>query len=215
MRAIVVDLRGHGRSEQTSSGFTIERFARDMLNVADDAQADQFVLVGFSMSGKWVQWMASSAPERVIGQVLVAPVPAAEVPIPDTEKERWLAVARSGDRELFDEWLRAWTKEPLPADIADRYFYDVTRTSQITLGATLDMCTRGAFMDRLAEIKAPTLVVGGTSDPLLPPATLREAIVNPIAGARLVVLDCGHEIPVEQPQALAALLEAFVAGLGT
>ena len=66
----------------------------------------------------------------------------------------------------------------------------------------------------LSAIKAPTLVVGGTYDPLLQPATLREAIVVPIAGARLVLLDCGHEIPVEQPQMLAALLEAFVAGLG-
>jgi pimeloyl-ACP methyl ester carboxylesterase len=121
MRAIIVDLRGHGRSEQTSSGFTIERFARDMLNVAGDAQADQFVLVGYSMSGKWAQWTACTAPERVSGQVLVAPAPAAEIPIPDTEKERWLAVARSGDRELFDEWLQQWTKQPLPADIAELF----------------------------------------------------------------------------------------------
>jgi non-heme chloroperoxidase len=80
LRAILVDLRGHGRSEQTSSGFTIERFARDMFTVADDARADQVVLVAYSMSGKWAQWMACTAPERVRGQVLVAPVPAAEIP---------------------------------------------------------------------------------------------------------------------------------------
>jgi hypothetical protein len=29
----------------------------------------------------------------------------------------------------------------------------------------------------------------------------------------LAVLDCGHEIHVEQPRLLAALLEAFLAGL--
>jgi non-heme chloroperoxidase len=213
IRAILVDLRGHGQSEQTDSGFTVERFARDMFTVADDAHADDVVLVGYSMSGKWAQWMASSAPERVRGQVLVAPAPAAEVPIPEAEKERWLAVARSGDRELFDEWLRPWTKEPLDSDVVERYFYDVTRTSQITLGATLDMCIRGAFMDRLQSITAPTLVVGGTHDPLLTPAILRDAVVTPIAAARLVLLDCGHEVPVEQPQMLAALLDAFLAGI--
>jgi non-heme chloroperoxidase len=212
-RAILVDERGHGRSEQTSSGYTIERFARDMFTVADDAQADHVVLVGFSMSGKWAQWMASTSPERVRGQVLVAPVPAAEVPLPEAEKERWLAVARSGDRDMFEEWLRAWTKEPLDSDIVDRYFYDVTRTSQITLGATLDMCIHGTFMDRLQSITAPTLVIGGKYDPFFTPAILRDAIVTPIAGARLVVLDCGHEVPVEQPQILAGLLEAFLAGI--
>lgn len=84
----------------------------------------------------------------------------------------------------------------------------------MTLGATLDMCVRGAFMDRLQAIKAPTLVVAGAVDPILPTEAVRPAVVAPIAGARLALLDCGHEIPVEQPQMLAALLQAFLAGLG-
>jgi pimeloyl-ACP methyl ester carboxylesterase len=122
LRAILVDQRGHGRSEQTSKGFTVERFAQDLFTVADDAQAPEFVLVAYSMSGKWAQWMSCTSPERVLGQVLVAPAPAAEIPIPEAEKERWLAVARSGDRHLFEDWLRAWTKEALPAHVVNRYF---------------------------------------------------------------------------------------------
>jgi pimeloyl-ACP methyl ester carboxylesterase len=55
--------------------------------------------------------------------------------------------------------------------------------------------------------------IGGSHDPLLTPATLRDAVVTPIARARFAVLDCGHEIPVEQPQILAALLEGFLAGM--
>jgi pimeloyl-ACP methyl ester carboxylesterase len=31
---VAVDLRGHGRSEHTRDGFTTERFAEDMLEVA-------------------------------------------------------------------------------------------------------------------------------------------------------------------------------------
>jgi hypothetical protein len=38
------------------------------------------------VSGKWAQWMSCTAPERVIGQVLVAPAPAIESPIPEAEK---------------------------------------------------------------------------------------------------------------------------------
>jgi pimeloyl-ACP methyl ester carboxylesterase len=212
LRAILVDLRGHGLSEQTSKGFTTERFAQDVFTVADDAQADEFVLVAYSMSGKWAQWMSCIAPERVIGQVLVAPAPAIEIPIPDAEKERWLAVARSGDRDLFRDWIRAFSKEALPPAVVERYFNDVSRTPQETLAYTLDMCTHGAFMDRVQSIKTPTLVLAGKHDQILSPALLRETVVTPISGARLVVLDCGHEIPVEQPHLLAALLEAFIAG---
>jgi pimeloyl-ACP methyl ester carboxylesterase len=184
-----------------------------MFIVADHAHVNRVTLVSYSMSGKWAQWMACAVPERVRGQVLIAPVPAIEVPLPEAEKERWLAVARSGDREVFEDWLLAWIKEPLTPEVVDRYFYDVTRTSQITLAATLDMCTNGGFMERLAAIEAPTLVVAGEYDRLLPAATLRQAVLTPIARSRLVVLDCGHEIPVERPRMLAALIEAFLAGL--
>jgi non-heme chloroperoxidase len=55
LRALVVDLRGHGQSEQTTVGYTTDRFAQDMLAVADDAGADRFVVVGYSMSGRWAQ----------------------------------------------------------------------------------------------------------------------------------------------------------------
>src|SRR6266851_7922423 len=58
LRALLVDLRGHGRSEETTRGFTIERFSQDLLTVAEAAQADEFVLVAYSMSGKWAQWMS-------------------------------------------------------------------------------------------------------------------------------------------------------------
>jgi non-heme chloroperoxidase len=214
LRALVVDLRGHGKSEQTASGFTIERFARDVLAVADDAGAQQFISMAYSMSGKWSQWLACSAPERLIGQVLLSPVPATDLPIPDEEKERWLSVARSGDKDIFAEWARAWSKAPLPADIMDGYFSDVTHTSQITLSATLDMCIRGgSFLERVPTTRAATLVVGGKHDPLFSAEFLRSMIVSNIPGARMVLLDCGHEIPFEMPEATAGLLQAFVTGL--
>jgi hypothetical protein len=41
---------------------------------------------------------------------------------------------------------------------------------------------------------------------------LRSAVVAPLAGARLALIDCGHEIPMEAPAELAALIEAFLAG---
>ena len=76
------------------------------------------------------------------------------------------------------------------------------------------MCTHPGFTDRLNAIRARTLVVAGAHDPLLPPDYLREEIVRKIPAARLAVLDCGHEIPVELPRETGALIEAFVSGLG-
>src|SRR5205823_5866692 len=58
LRVIRADLRGHGASDQATIGFTTERFAQDMFAVADDAAAETIVLVGYSRSGHWAQWMA-------------------------------------------------------------------------------------------------------------------------------------------------------------
>jgi pimeloyl-ACP methyl ester carboxylesterase len=76
------------------------------------------------------------------------------------------------------------------------------------------MCTRPGFLDRLAATTARTLVVAGTHDPLLTLDNVREQIVRRISGARLALLECGHEIPLELPRETAALIEAFVSGLG-
>ena len=53
LRLVAMDLRGHGRSEHIQSGFTTERFATDILEVADRVGAARFVLVAYSMSGRW------------------------------------------------------------------------------------------------------------------------------------------------------------------
>lgn len=213
LRALLVDLRGHGESKRIASGFTVERFAQDMHAVAQHAGADSLILVAFSMSGKWAQWIACTTPERVLGQVLLAPAPATEFPLPEKIQQHWLWVARNGDIKLFADLLRPYVKEPLAPEILERYFADVRSTSQAALSATLDMCIRGSFVEQLPATRAATLVVAGSHDPMMPPDMLRQETVARIPGARLAVLDCGHEIPLEKPQEAAALIEAFIAGL--
>jgi 3-oxoadipate enol-lactonase len=69
------------------------------------------------------------------------------------------------------------------------------------------------FAASVPSIAAPTLVIAGSRDELFSPELLREALVNQIPGARLAMVDCGHEIPLERPREFAALIEAFLAGL--
>ena len=43
------------------------------------------------------------------------------------------------------------------------------------------------------------LVLAGSYDALLSPDVLRATVLSHIAGARMVTLPCGHEIPQEMP----------------
>jgi 3-oxoadipate enol-lactonase len=213
LHAVVVDLRGHGQSRGDATGFTTERFGRDMFELADHLGIEAFVLVGYSMSGRWAQWMACVEPNRVAGQILVAPVPASDLPLTDEILSGWLGAI--GARLTFAPFANGFTKEPLAPDIIDAYFHDVSTTSPAALTGTFNMCRTGAFVEKLAASRTPTLVLAGTHDPILSVDYLREAVADRISGARLVELDCGHEIPLERPREAAALIEAFVAGSGS
>ena len=62
---------------------------------------------------------------------------------------------------------------------------------------------------RLAEIKAPTLVVWGDRDTLMPVAQ-GERLVSLLPQAELVIVDgCGHAVPEERPERLLELTIAF------
>src|SRR5687768_11582250 len=62
LRVVTFDLRGHGASQQVSQGFDHERFAKDLLAVATAADAHKFVIVGFSMAGRFAQYVTATAP---------------------------------------------------------------------------------------------------------------------------------------------------------
>ena len=211
LRVIAIDLRGHGESDQPEAGFTLERVSRDILDVADHAGAEKFVIAGYSMSGRWTQWISCQFPDRVLGQILVAPVPATALPLGDDLLESWMSQTRQS--ETFGAWVRQFTSEPLPEEIVGRYFRDVSRASDVAKRETFRMCCRDDFSRRLGQTRAATLVLAGSHDPMLSPDFLRQEIVARIPRARLVQVDCGHEIPVERPAQTAALMEAFLAAL--
>src|SRR2546422_10050740 len=128
LRFVLVDLRGHGRSEHTRDGFTTERFAKDIFEVAEHLGARELIPVGYSMSGRWAQWMACSRPERVIGQVLVGPVPASAMPLTPELADDW--VQSVATREGYHRFETRFTKNVLPQDILDDCFAAVQCTPE-------------------------------------------------------------------------------------
>jgi pimeloyl-ACP methyl ester carboxylesterase len=74
-------------------------------------------------------------------------------------------------------------------------------------------CNAFDVMDRLGEISAPTLVIGGTADQMTPPkhATF---LADKIPGARLAMIEgAGHMVMLEQPELVARHVEQFLATL--
>jgi pimeloyl-ACP methyl ester carboxylesterase len=211
LTAVTFDLRGHRESGPATDGFTVERIASDALAVADAAGLDRFVVVGFSMSAKFCQYVPLLAPDRVAAQILVAGCPAGEVPLPQEIIDDWLD--REGDPVRMAQVLEPYMTRPVDPELLERFGHDAATIGRAALEGTLEAVMRTSFTDRLASITIPSLVIGGSGDPMFTPDALRAAVVAPLTGARLELIDCGHEIPIEAPGELATLIEGFLAGL--
>ena len=211
LRAVTMDLRGHGDSDKPDTGYTDERFAKDAFAVADDVGADKVVVVGFSMSGRFAQYLSVVAPERVSGQVLVAGCPASPIPLTEETRRDW--VSRAGDAERLKEVAAMFLTKPVEPIVLERFGNEAAKASQVALDETLKTCMYISFAEKVASSSTPTLVVGGIHDPIFPPDALRGWVAS-MPRARLALLDSNHDIPLEQPREFAAVLEAFLAGIG-
>lgn len=212
LQVIAPSYRGHGDSDKPAKGYTLDGFADDVLAVADAAEAQRFVLVGFSMSGKFAQYIAAVQPERVLGLVLIAPVPASEFPVPADVGKAWCDTQHNRDA-AFNQILEPFTKIPVKRELTELFLDDFAKAARVGLEETLNMCA-ASFVEQAKKLRVPALVLAGSYDPLLAPEMLKSTVLTQIAGARMIVLPCGHEIPQEMPEQTAALVEAFLSGLG-
>lgn len=208
VHSITLDLPGHGRSAPPPSAYTLDLVADAVITAADAAGADTFVLLGFSMSGKFAQYVTHRHRDRVLGQILVAGCPAGRLPLPAELIDDWCS--RAGDAEGLIEIARSCTTRPVPAATMDAFGRDAALISELVLRQTVELCAAADFAADIAGTSTPTLVVAGSGDWLFPPDALRGGVVAPLANARLEALDCGHEIPIEATQELAALVADFI-----
>jgi len=106
---VLYDLRGHGRSEQPPSGYTMADMVGDLLGILDGLglRDERVVLVGNSYGGQIVMRFAAAEPHRVRALVLLD----AQTGIPDfTQELREVLAADPEERdrkayELFGRWL--------------------------------------------------------------------------------------------------------------
>jgi len=73
---LALDFRGHGKSEVTIAGYSIEQLADDVLKILTAIGIDQVVLVGHSMGGMVAQQFCLNHGEQVMELVLVTTIAA-------------------------------------------------------------------------------------------------------------------------------------------
>jgi len=219
-RTLVIDNRGTGESDKPEQPFSLADMAADAASVFDHAGIDRAHVMGISMGGMIAQEFALNHPARLRGLVLgctlcgfthaVAGDPEAlaalqvnpgEPLAPQVER---LLAACCAKSFVASARGQAVLKERL----AEVMNYPMTplHTYRLQWGAI------GGFdtFDRLPQIKAPTLIVTGTSDLLVPDAN-SDIIKERIPGAHVYKMPgVGHLFFWEAPEEAAAAVTKFL-----
>ena len=210
-RVVRPDTRGHGRSPAPPGPYTIADLAADQLALLDELGIARASFVGLSMGGAVCMLLGATAPERVDRLVLCST--AEKFGDPDGWRERAATVRSEGTEALADIAMERWFTPEFTLQEPDR----VARTRGIFVvtddegyAACCDAIAEWDFTERLGEITAPTMVVGGQRDPTVAPDRSR-ALAAAIPGAALALIPgAAHLTAVSHPQELATAVLAHL-----
>ncbi|EMA40631.1 alpha/beta fold hydrolase [Halococcus hamelinensis] len=220
-RVFAFDFPGHGESDHLRS-YTHQRYLETLDGFLGALDIDRAALAGISMGGGVALGYALDAPERVERLVLV-----------DSYGLGRDAPWRPGGSMLlnvpgFDGLLGAGLSNPMAVaaslggiavDPSPGFVADVQRAVGPAAARALGEWQRDEFratglktcyLDRLAEVELPTLLVHGREDPIFP-VHWSERATQEIPDARFVAFEaCGHWPPREYPEKFNRVVGRFL-----
>lgn len=217
-RVIAIDQLGFGKSEKPAQfPYTTESFAENVDELLTILKIDRAVLVGHSMGGQTALATAIRFPERVTALVLTSP---AGFETFTRREQKWFknvysrTLVKDADEEAIwgairfqnfqhwsseHEWLVEERVRLAKNDTFDQYAYAQVRSVE-------GLAKNDFVRESLNLVKAPTVIVFGTADRLIPNAFLHGGFTKDtmrignekIAGSELVALKgCGHTVQLD------------------
>lgn len=211
-RSVALDWPGHGESPAGSALASAMSFADAAEALVEAVAPEGAVVLGNSVGGFSAARLALRRPELVRGLVLVDTGGFA----PQTALVRTFCALMS----------RPWFLRRFYPTFAKRYMWPRTEADRRALKAAIATTRQDPGLEAVcnlwasfvapehdlrseaSSISAPTLVVWGRRDPVIP-LRVGKKLTASIPGARLVVLETGHVPQTGDPQGFAAALVPF------
>jgi len=217
-RVIRLDLPGFGMTGPSPvNDYSEENDLATLTHFVDKLGLSSFSVIGHSMGGKMAWGLAASMPDRVKALVLMAPdgfsatkdigtKPYAMPSIMGVIKfslPKYL-VKKSIEPAFFDA-------NALDDSLVNRY-YDMLRAPGVR-AAILERSNQTIYTDpvpRLQKITAPTLLIWGEQDQLIPSSNA-QSYANVLANSQTILLPkLGHLLQEEQPEVAVKRVAEFL-----
>jgi pimeloyl-ACP methyl ester carboxylesterase len=206
------------------SAYTLDDMANDAVGVLDALGVRQAHVVGASMGGMIAQVLAARRPERVLSLTSIMSSSGRRGLPGPTREARAVLMRRPRNPNEFDSLVEHMANImrvigspafPTPEKLLRERTARTIKRNVCPGGVARQMVAIAASGDRLdllRSIKAPTLVIHGADDPLVPLAAGMDT-ARLVPGARIEIIEgMGHDLPVQLIERLLALIDIHARG---
>lgn len=195
-RVVVFDNRGTGRSDKPDGPYTMEMMAGDTAGLLDSIDIDAAHIYGISMGGMIAQEFALRYPHKVTSLILGSTTCGGPNSIPSAPHVDPEAAERTPEENIRANLERIWSQEFIDnnPDLVGQHIAATLEYPTPTCGRLGQQKAVWAHdtYDRLPQIRAPTLVIAGSVDELVPVENSK-ILASRIPDAELVILkDAPH-----------------------
>lgn len=217
-KVVLFDNRGAGRTDKPDIEYSIKMMADDTIGLIKALNIERANVLGFSMGGAIAQEIAINYPERVKNLLLCGAGCGGTNAVPASDE---VLTALTGDREGLtpEESLRRSLPLLFPKSFINNHPNEIEEfVKRATMAPIPPHSYRrqlaaifefGSY-SRLKNIKAPTLIISGKEDILVPPQN-SEILAENIPEARIILLDnIGHDMFSQEPLLVAKIIINFL-----
>jgi non-heme chloroperoxidase len=223
-RVIAYDRRGFGKSSQPTTGYNYDTFAEDLHKLVTQLNLSDFSLVGFSMGGGEVaRYLGKYGSKGVSKAVIISGVPPYLLKTADNTEGVDVSVfagiekAVAADRyAFFTGFFQNFYNTDLllgkrVSEQAVQANWNMAASASATASLACVATWHEDFREDLARIDAPTLVIHGDADRILPITAAGLRTAKLIKGARLLVVKDGpHCVTWTHAEEVNAALVSFL-----
>lgn len=214
---IPVDNRGIGRSIPKRPSKTLEDFSVDLVELLDHLQLGRAHVMGLSLGGMIAYQLAADHPSRVDRLVLVSCSHRFSPYLREMARLLGQAV-RHFRQDMFHRTVELLGTAP---EYLDAHVEDIDRKIAARRNGILPssvasqlrcLVSHDGADERGRRIVAPTLVIAGERDNLIPACYARR-MAQQIRGSQfMLVAECGHNPFVEKPDQVLPRIREFLKG---
>lgn len=199
-KCILIDNRGVGNSDQPEGPYSTRLMAEDTFAVMQHAGLSSAHIAGISMGGAIAQELALAYPKYVRSLVLVSTWPKFNT-YTRIVYENLKKIRSHCPPDVFMELLQLWIyASPYYEDglkelknVQNKSLINKERQTKEGFEGQIEACINHDTVDRLAEIKVPTLITAGSIDVFTPPA-YSKLLHKGIKGSRYIPFSKGGHV---------------------